>query len=215
VDELTEQRHRMVETQLAARGVRDVRVLDAMRAIERHRFVPPAVAHHAYDDRPLAIGEGQTISQPLMVAVMSEALAVQPEHRVLEIGTGSGYQAAILAMLAREVISIERHAALAATARAVLKDARLENVRVIEGDGSGGWAAGAPYDRILVTAGAPAVPDLLRQQLAGSGRLVIPVGPPSLQYLHVIDRNGDTFETASTTPCVFVPLVGEHGWPMG
>jgi protein-L-isoaspartate(D-aspartate) O-methyltransferase len=215
VDEREVERHRMVETQLAGRGVRDARVLDAMRAVPRHRFVPADLAGHAYDDRPLSIGEGQTISQPLMVALMTEALNVERHHRVLEIGTGSGYQAAVLARLAAHVTSIERHATLAESARALLERLQIENVSVIVGDGTVGWLEGAPFDRILVTAGAPAVPDVLREQLAENGRLVIPVGTSSLQYLTTIDRRLGRFETSAATPCMFVPLVGKHGWPAG
>jgi protein-L-isoaspartate(D-aspartate) O-methyltransferase len=206
-------RESMVATQIVARGVRDPRIVAAMRDVPRHRFVPEAWRDGAYDDRPLPIGEGQTISQPYMVAIMSEALDVSPTHRVLEIGTGSGYQAAILGALAREVISIERHDALAAAARAVLGELGIANVEVVVGDGTEGYAAGAPYDRILVTAGAPVVPETLKHQLADAGRLIIPVGTSGFQHLVTIDRSGDTFMERTGVPCVFVPLVGRHGWP--
>ena len=205
-------RERMVRTQIAGRGIDDPRVLEAMRAVPRHLFVPSHGAHHAYEDRPLPIGEGQTISQPYMVAVMTQALGVEPADHVLEIGTGSGYQTAILARLAHDVISIERHAPLAERARAVLADLAVPNVDVVVADGSEGWPPSAPYDRILVTAGAPAVPEALRAQLAAGGRLVIPVGPAGLQYLTIINRTESGFETRTGEACVFVPLVGRQGW---
>jgi protein-L-isoaspartate(D-aspartate) O-methyltransferase len=202
----------MVIRQIAGRGVRSARVLDAMRAVERHLFVPPAAASEAYEDRPLPIGEGQTISQPYMVASMTEALDVTAEHRVLEIGTGSGYQTAILAMLAREVISMERHASLAERARAALDATHINNVTIIVGDGSAGHPSAAPYDRILVTAGAPVVPDTLKNQLSDGGRLVIPVGPSAFQRVTIVDRTADGFRVQEGDGCVFVPLVGRHGW---
>ena len=202
----------MVRSQLAGRGVADQRVLEAMRAVPRHLFVPPQSAHQAYDDRPLPIGEGQTISQPYMVAVMTEALGVEPDSHVLEIGTGSGYQTAILARLARDVISIERHAPLAERARDVLTSLGIQNVTVLVADGTEGWPAAAPYDRILVTAGAPSVPESLEPQLAPGGRLAIPVGSAGLQHLTIIDRTPGGFDTRVGEACVFVPLVGRHGW---
>jgi len=203
----------MVETQLVARGLRDARVLDAMRRVPRHRFVPAELEPEAYEDRPLAIGEGQTISQPLIVAMMTVSLKVQNEHRVLEIGTGSGYQAAVLAQLAGHVTTIERHESLAVSARRLLAELDIRNVTVLVGDGTVGVPDGAPYDRILVTAGAPAVPAALQNQLADGGRLLIPIGPPSLQYLTAVDRQGEAFETKSGSPCIFVPLIGQQGWP--
>jgi protein-L-isoaspartate(D-aspartate) O-methyltransferase len=203
----------MVETQIAARGVRDPRVLDAMRAVARHRFVPDAARHEAYEDRPLAIGEGQTISQPYMVAVMTASLDPRPDDRVLEIGTGSGYQTSILATLARQVVSIERHDSLARRADAIIAELGLENVRILVGDGTEGYPPDAPYDRILVTAGAPVVPDTLKDQLADGGRLVIPVGPPGVQRLLIIDREGSQFHERHGDACSFVPLIGRFGWP--
>jgi len=205
-------RDRMVSEQIAARGRFSPRVLDVMRAVERHLFVPQAVRAEAYADRPLPIGEGQTISQPLMVALMTEALGVESGHRVLEIGTGSGYQTAVLSRLAREVLSIERHPALAAAARDALAAHGITNVTLRVGDGTLGDQSAAPFDRILVTAGAPAVPDTLRTQLVDGGRLVIPVGGPSLQRLTVVERHGDRFSEHQDDPCVFVPLIGQHGW---
>jgi protein-L-isoaspartate(D-aspartate) O-methyltransferase len=206
-------RQRMVESQIAARGVRDPLVLEAMRAVPRHLFVPEDLREDAYKDRPLPIGEGQTISQPYIVAAMTERLAVDGGHRVLEIGTGSGYQTAILSRLAREVVTIERHAPLSARAADVLSELGVGNVQVIVGDGSEGYPAAAPYDRILVAAGAPVVPTALKEQLADAGRLVIPVGPLGFQRLMLVERRAETFTESEGEGCVFVPLVGRHGWP--
>lgn len=201
----------MVDEQIARRGVTDPRVLDAMRTVERHLFVPHAAIPDAYDDRPLAIGEGQTISQPYMVAVMTEALNAAPRHVVLEIGTGSGYQTAILARLAGEVISIERHARLAERARHTLAAQGFTTVEVIVGDGTAGYPTRAPYDRILVTAAARTIPAALQEQLAPDGRLVMPVGPPEVQHVTIVTRTAAGFTTDRGDACVFVPLVGSHG----
>ncbi|MEO5894439.1 MAG: protein-L-isoaspartate(D-aspartate) O-methyltransferase [Vicinamibacterales bacterium] len=211
--DLDRRREQMVETQLVARGLRDERVLDAIRRVPRHRFVPAELESEAYEDRPLAIGWGQTISQPLIVAMMTAGLKLRSEHRVLEIGTGSGYQAAVLAHLTRHVTTIERHESLASAARRVLAELDIRNVTVLVGDGTLGVPDGAPYDRILVTAGAPAVPAALQTQLADGGRLLIPIGPPALQYLTAVDRRGEGFETRSGIACIFVPLIGQAGWP--
>ncbi|CAN5697785.1 protein-L-isoaspartate(D-aspartate) O-methyltransferase [soil metagenome] len=211
--DLDRRREQMVEAQIVARGLRDERVLDAMRHLPRHRFVPPELESNAYEDRPLSIGWGQTISQPLIVAMMTASLKLQSEHRVLEIGTGSGYQAAVLAQLARHVTTIERHERLAASAQSLFAELGILNVTVLIGDGTLGVPDGAPYDRILVTAGAPAVPAALQTQLADGGRLLIPIGPPSLQYLTAVDRHGEAFETQAGSPCIFVPLIGQEGWP--
>jgi protein-L-isoaspartate(D-aspartate) O-methyltransferase len=205
-------RERMVATQIAGRGVTDARVLAAMRDVPRHLFVPETMVGDAYDDRPLPIGEGQTISQPYMVAAMTAVLAPTPTDRVLEVGTGSGYQAAILARLARSVVTIERHPSLAARADATLAALGITNVRVVVGDGSSGHADEAPYERILVTAGAPAVPGPLKAQLADGGRLVMPVGPEALQRVIRIDRQGDHYTEQEGEGCVFVPLIGRYGW---
>jgi len=213
MDNQAEARARMVDEQIASRGVADARVLEAMRAVPRHEFVEHPDRFVAYADRALPIGLRQTISQPYMVAVMTEALALSDRARVLEIGTGSGYQAAILATLAADVISIERHEALASQARQRFRRLGYHNVRVVVGDGSLGWAESAPYDGIIVTAGAPAVPDSLRRQLAEGGRLVIPVGNEYLQHLLIITRHDDTFEEQRGEACAFVPLVGEQAWP--
>jgi protein-L-isoaspartate(D-aspartate) O-methyltransferase len=188
-------------------------VLDALREIPRHRFVPGASERDAYDDRPLPIGEGQTISQPYMVAVMTASLDPRADDRVLEIGTGSGYQTSILARLARRVVSIERHETLARRAAAVLAELGLDNVHVVVGDGTEGYLPDAPYDRILVTAGAPVVPDSLTAQLADSGRLVIPVGPAGLQEILIVDRRGAEWSERRGEACTFVPLIGRFGWP--
>src|SRR4051812_38029770 len=204
----------MVQQQIEARGVRDPRVLDAMRAVPRHLFVPEALRSRAYEDHALAIGEGQTISQPYMVAVMTEALAPEAHHRVLEIGTGSGYQTAILARLSGIVFSMERHPRLADLARRTLRSSDVTNVVIHVGDGTEGLPERAPFDRILVPAGAPAVPAALEAQLAAGGRLVIPVGPPGYQHLTTINRReGNAFERIETIGCVFVPLIGRQGWP--
>jgi len=207
-----ERRVHMVEHQIAARGVRDPRVLEALREVPRHLFIPAGQKTHAYEDRALPIASGQTISQPYIVAIMTELLAPEPHHRVLEIGTGSGYQTAILARLSRYVISIERHPELANAAEQVFASSGLTNVNVRVGDGSEGLPEESPFDRILVTAGAPAIPESLKQQLAEGGRLVIPVGPSGYQHLTVIDRFGNDFEQQEREACVFVPLIGRHGW---
>lgn len=206
-------RFRMVEEQLAARGLRDRRVLDAMRRVPRHCFVNPADVPRAYEDHPLAIGRGQTISQPYMVALMTELLALNPTGRVLEIGTGSGYQAAILAELAQEVVSVERDPALAASARERLARLGYGRVVVVVGDGTLGCAERAPYDGIVVTAGGPQVPPSLKKQLAPGGRLVCPTGPRDLQRLSVITRTASGLEESFDTACTFVPLIGAEGWP--
>lgn len=206
-------RTRMVSEQLERRGIREPRVLDAMRRVPRHLFVPREQRASAYDDRALPIGEGQTISQPYMVAVMTAALAVPPGGHVLEIGTGSGYQAAVLALLARDVISIERRADLAETARRRLASLACDNVRVIVADGSNGYPEESPYDGIIVTAGAPQVPRSLQAQLADGGRLVVPVGSSVHQDIVIVERRGETFRQTRGDGCVFVPLIGQEGWP--
>jgi protein-L-isoaspartate(D-aspartate) O-methyltransferase len=205
-------REQMVADQLVARGVRDPRVLDAMRRVPRHLFVPPESETWAYADRALSIAQGQAISQPYMVAVMTEALALRGDERVLEIGTGSGYQAAILAELAREVITIERLGGLASAARALLGRCHYANVRVLVGDGTEGFADAAPYDGIIVTAGAPHALTRLEAQLADNGKLVVPIGPRDHQRLSVLTRRGESFTTSTLDQCVFVPLVGRDGW---
>jgi protein-L-isoaspartate(D-aspartate) O-methyltransferase len=207
-------RQRMVLEQLQAREITDARVLDAMRRVPRHRFVPPEEAGHAYEDRALPIGLYQTISQPLMVALMVQMLKLAGTERVLEVGTGSGYGAAVLAELAREIVSIERHPALAERARTLLAELGYANVAVVIGDGSEGYAPAAPYDRILVAAASPRVPQALSAQLAPNGRLILPVGDPGEQTLTVITKDdmGRAF-THEHGACAFVPLIGAQGWP--
>jgi protein-L-isoaspartate(D-aspartate) O-methyltransferase len=202
----------MVRSQIAARGVRDERVLEAMRAVPRHLFVPAHVVGSAYRDSPLPIGQGQTISQPYIVAYMTELLALRGNERVLEIGTGSGYQAAILGQLAAEVITVERFPSLAKEASELLAWLGYDNVRVETGDGTLGWPDDAPYDAIIVTAAAPLVPDPLKEQLMDGGHLLAPVGPRWTQQLVRVRRVGDRFHTESLLGVAFVPLIGEHGW---
>jgi protein-L-isoaspartate(D-aspartate) O-methyltransferase len=205
-------RFEMVHRQIEMRGVRDERVLAAMRAVPRHRFVPRYLQATAYHDAPLPIGQGQTISQPYIVAYMTDALALSAEDRVLEIGTGSGYQAAVLAQLVAEVITVERLPQLAEEAQSVLLALGYGNVQVEVADGTLGWPDGAPYDAIVVTAAAPAMPEPLRWQLADGGRLIAPVGPRWTQQLVRIRRTGDRFDTEMLLGVAFVPLIGEHGW---
>jgi protein-L-isoaspartate(D-aspartate) O-methyltransferase len=203
-----------IDEQLAARGIHDPRVLDAMRRVPRHAFVPEDAQALAYTDRALPIGNGQTISQPYMVAAMTEALMLTGTEHALEIGTGSGYQAAILCELARDVITIERRPELARLAATTLAGLGYTNVEVIVGDGTIGWQASAPFDAILVAAGAPRVPGSLKRQLSDAGgRLVIPIGPAAQQRLTLVVRHGDQFTESVHGGCVFVPLVGAEGWP--
>lgn len=211
-DEFARLRERMVEEQMRRRGITDARVLDAMRAVPRHLFVPSEHQHLAYHDAPLPIGYRQTISQPYIVALMTELLNLKGEETVLEIGTGSGYQAAILAHLARQVYSLERIPELADQAREVLHGLKLENVKVVVGDGTQGLEEHAPYQSILVTAAAPAVPVPLKAQLTDGGWLVLPVGGQAGQILERWQRQGDDFTREQVAPVAFVPLVGEHGW---
>jgi protein-L-isoaspartate(D-aspartate) O-methyltransferase len=206
-------RDRMVREQIAGRGITDAAVLDVLRQVPRHRFVSEALANEAYADHPLAIGEDQTISQPYMVALMTALLALRPTDRVLEIGTGSGYQTAVLAALAHSILSIERHPPLAASAAQRLQSLGYDNITIRCADGTFGAEDAAPFDAILVTAGGPEVPPLLQQQLAEGGRLVCPIGDRTLQTLVRITRHGNRFETTRTIQCTFVPLVGEYGWP--
>lgn len=205
-------RQRMVATQLKARGIADSRVLSAMGQVPRHLFVPEKLRDRSYDDCAVGIGEGQTISQPYMVALMTELLELRPADRVLEVGTGSGYQTAILAALAQEVISIERHPALAEAARRVLGQLGYENVTIVVGDGTQGHVERAPYDAIIVTAGGPRVPEPLGGQLAIGGRLVCPVGPRDVQDLLRLVRRSEGLEQERSIRCSFVPLIGTEGW---
>jgi protein-L-isoaspartate(D-aspartate) O-methyltransferase len=205
-------RKSMTEMQIHRRGINDEAVLAAMRAVPRHEFVPAEFRRRAYEDAPLPIGEGQTISQPYMVAAMTAALRLSGSERVLEIGGGCGYQAAILGALAKEVITIEYRAELATAAAERLARLGYANVHVHCGDGTLGLAELAPFDAILVAAGAPALPDPLLAQLAEGGRMVVPVGSIENQELQLVERRGDTFRTTVLEPCRFVPLIGAHGW---
>lgn len=213
--QLAQMRANMVEYQLRRRGIKDERVLQAFLKVPRHKFVRPQDIWHAYEDYPLSIGYGQTISQPYMVAIMTELLELKGDERVLEIGTGSGYQAAILAELAKEVFTIERIPELARKAEAVLQELGYTNVKVIIGDGTKGLPEYAPYDAIIVTAAAPRPPQPLLEQLKDGGRLVVPVGTRKLQDLFRITRIGNEFKTENFGPCLFVPLIGEVGWREG
>lgn len=213
-------RRRMVDDQLRARRLTDERVLAAMEKVPRHLFVPQVQRRSAYDDGPLPIGFGQTISQPYMVARMTELLHLAPDDRVLEVGTGSGYQAAILAELAAEVWTVERHAELARRAAELLQELGYDNVHVLTGDGSLGYPEAAPYDAIMVTAAAPSVPRSLREQLGVNGRMVIPVTEGYNEDLRLIERvaapDSDLeacFRELSILACTFVPLIGKEGYP--
>ena len=208
------EKERMVSEHLLARGIRDQAVIRAMREVPREAFLPRALERFAYDDGPLPIDAGQTISQPYMVAYMIEALGLLGSERVLEIGTGTGYAAAVLSRCAAEVFTVERIASLAESARGRLQELGYGNVTVHLGDGTLGWPEHAPYLGIVVTAGAPGIPDALLSQLAPQGRLVIPVGPTRhLQILVRVSRVGeDDFRREELCPVRFVPLIGEQGW---
>jgi protein-L-isoaspartate(D-aspartate) O-methyltransferase len=209
---LARERERMVEDQLVRRGITDARVLAAMRRIPRHRFVDEGLAHSAYGDHPLPIGEEQTISQPYIVGLMTSLLQLSGTEKVLEVGTGSGYQTAVLGALARRVCSIERLPRLAERARATLEALGVDNVWVRVGNGALGWPDEAPFDRILVAAGGPAVPPPLVAQLAEDGRMVLPVGSPEDQVLTVVQRVGGEIRKDAYGDCKFVKLVGKYAW---
>jgi len=202
----------MVEEQLVRRGIVDARVLDAMRKIPREKFVETAFDDRAYGDHPLPIGEGQTISQPYMVALMTSLLELTGAEKVLEIGTGSGYQTAVLAELARRVCSVERIPSLAARARTNLEGLGYTNVWVRIANGSLGWPDEAPFDRILVTAAAPGTPPPLFDQLADGGRMVLPIGDATTQTLTVVEKTNGTMRTSEEAGCIFVKLIGKYGW---
>lgn len=208
-----DERRDLVDTQLRRRGIHDERVLQAFLAIPRHRFLPPAYADQAYEDHPVSIGHGQTISQPYMVAWMTQELALAGGERVLEIGTGSGYQTALLARLAAQVYTVERIAELSTAARELLGELGVANVHFHVGDGTLGWAEEAPFDRILVTAGAPKIPPSLLEQLAEGGRLAMPVGGRGGQEFILVEKRGGKEHRRHLGGCVFVPLVGKEGWP--
>lgn len=211
-DPYEREREAMVEHQIRDRGIRDERVLAAMREVPRHLFVPKGYERAAYEDRPLPIGEGQTISQPYIVAVMTEQLEIKPQDRVLEIGSGSGYQAALLAGLAGTVISIERLEGVAEQARENLARAGVTGVRIIVGDGTEGYPPEAPYDAIIVTAASPGVPEPLIEQLAEGGRLIAPIGPRDCQDLVKLVKREGKVETIPLGGVCFVPLIGQFGW---
>ena len=206
--DLKAMREKMVETQIKARGVKEPRVLSALLKVERHRFVPEKYLDSAYSDQPLPIGEGQTISQPYIVAFMTELLELKGDEKVLEIGTGSGYQAAVLAELAKEIYTIEIIESLASTAREKLSELGYQNVRVKAGDGYSGWPEAAPFDAIIVTAAPDHIPKPLIEQLKEGGRMVVPVGIHTQELVKIIKRSG-RIDTTHTIPVLFVPMTGE------
>jgi protein-L-isoaspartate(D-aspartate) O-methyltransferase len=205
-------RKRMVQEQLVARGIKDTRVLDAMRKVPRHLFVEEGLWHQAYGDFPLPIGEGQTISQPYIVALMTEALHLRGGEKVLEIGTGSGYQAAVLAELTKQVLSIERIGSVAAKARKILDELGYANVLIRVSDGTHGWKEEVPFDGIIVTAGAPEIPSTLVAQLGARGRIVIPVGDEYSQTLFTVVKKEKGYKKRDLGGVRFVKLIGDHGW---
>ncbi|MDY7010426.1 MAG: protein-L-isoaspartate(D-aspartate) O-methyltransferase [Planctomycetota bacterium] len=205
-------RRAMVEYQLRARGISDERVLEVMAEIPREKFIAQARRDEAYEDRPVPIGSGQTISQPYIVALMSQELSVGPDHRVLDVGAGSGYQTAILARLGREVFAIERIEELADRAGAVLAELGIDNVTLMTGDGTLGWAEEAPFDRIICGAAGPDVPEAWIEQLAEGGRIVMPVGGPDVQNLIAIDKKGGKITRRHICGVRFVRLIGQQGW---
>ena len=211
-ESLVQARHDMVEKQIRKRHITDSRVLECLERVPRHEFVPAEFRDRAYEDAPLPIGGGQTISQPYIVAAMTAALGLRGDERVLEIGTGLGYQAAVLACLSREVFSVEFRAELATAAAERLVRMGYDNVHVHCGDGTLGLPEFAPYDAILVAAAAPSVPAPLPAQLAEGGRMVVPVGGAENQDLRLIERSHDTLRTTMLEPCRFVPLLGAYGW---
>lgn len=202
----------MVDTQIVPRGISDERVLEALLKVPRHLFMEETIRYKAYDDMALPIGEGQTISQPYMVAVMTELLELTGDEKVLEVGGGSGYQAAILGELSREVYSVERIEALALRAERLLREMGYDNIHVSLDDGTGGLAEKSPFDRIIVTAGTPHIPEPLKEQLADGGILLLPVGGRHSQQLIRMRKREGEFSQELHTPCVFVPLIGKHGW---
>jgi protein-L-isoaspartate(D-aspartate) O-methyltransferase len=210
--DLKELRELMVKTQLIPRGIRNERVLNAMKKIPRHLFVDESIQYRAYDDMAISIGEGQTISQPYMVAVMTELLELKGEEKVLEIGTGSGYQAAILADIAKEVYTIDRVASLAKRAEERFHSLGYNNIHVKVGDGTMGWPEESPFDRIIITAGTPKIPDPLIEQLSEGGILIGPVGDRFSQQLLGVRKSKGKLLKEYHTPCVFVPLIGKFGW---
>jgi len=214
-DRLATERQLMVNAQLRARGISDERVLEAMARVPRHEFIAEEYREQAYEDHPVPIGEGQTLSQPYIVAIMLEALVLRGSEKVLEVGTGSGYQTALLAELSREVYSIERHPALAHSAETVLRRLGYSHVRVIVGDGSQGLPEKAPFDAIIVSAAAPRIPPALFEQLQEGGRMIVPVGPAHAQELQFVRKQDGRAAVINLEGCRFVPLIGGQGYPEG
>jgi protein-L-isoaspartate(D-aspartate) O-methyltransferase len=215
IDSYVAQRRNMVESQLRARGIRDERVLAAMLRVPRHEFVSADYRDQIYEDHPIPIGEGQTLSQPYIVAIMLEVLALDPADGVLEVGTGSGYQTALLSELTRQVYSVERHASLARAAEATLARLGYTNVEVLLGDGSQGLPEHAPFDAIVVSAAAPQIPPPLFEQLREGGRMVIPVGPAHAQELQLVRKQASKPVVTDLEGCRFVPLIGSEGYHSG
>ena len=210
-DRFTAQRRGLIN-RMQERGIRDLNVLRAFDLVHRHLFVPEAVAHRAYEDTPVPIGFGQTASQPSLQALYMQILEIGAHDRVLEVGTGCGFQTAVLAQLADRVYSVERIRELATRAREALDALRISNVAILVGDGTIGWSRYAPYDAILVAAGGPEIPQPLMDQLADGGRMLVPVGPRDVQRLVLVRRHGDRFEQEEVLDCTFVPLLGRFGW---
>ncbi len=205
-------RKRMVQEQLIPRGIKNPTVLNVFSKIERHKFIPESLRSSAYADFPLSIGEGQTISQPYIVALMTECLDLTGKEKVLEIGTGSGYQTAILAELAGEVYSIERFEVLTERAQTLLSELGYKNIKIKVGDGTLGWEEAVPFDRIIITAASPKIPLPLIEQLADSGKLILPLGESLAQVLTLVEKKEGKLKSMDICGCVFVPLVGKHGW---
>lgn len=206
------QRRQLIEV-IREHGVDDLEILRAFDLTQRHLFLPQSVQHRAYEDAPVPIGFGQTASQPSLQALYLQTLELKPTDRVLEIGTGSGFQTALLAHLAEHVYSVERIRELSQRAREVIESLRISNVALLVGDGTIGWSRYAPYDAILVAAGAPTIPPALIEQLAPNGRMLIPVGDRNMQQLTLVKKSESGIETSNVTACVFVPLLGRFGWP--
>ena len=206
------ERRNMVEKQLRGRGIRDRRMLEAFLGVPRHRFVPDKWVEKAYDDGPIPIGHDQTVSQPYMIAIMVQAARVSQGSRVLEIGTGSGYQAAVLSAMKAQVFTVERIPELANQAADRLAELGCRDVRLQVSDGTLGWEEFAPFESIIVGAASPGIPEPLLEQLSEAGRLVIPVGRDYSQVLHIVTRRGDGYRTDRAERCVFVPLIGKHAW---
>ena len=205
-------RERMVREQLIPRGIKNQKVLDAFRKVERHKFIPENLRNSAYADFPVPIGEGQTISQPYIVALMTECLNLNGQDKVLEIGTGSGYQAAILAELAGEVYTIERFETLAKRAEAILNELGYTNIKIKVGDGTLGWEEAAPFDKIIITAASPQIPLPLTEQLRENGKLILPLGESFSQVLTLVEKKKGKLEFMDICGCIFVPLVGKYAW---